>query len=343
MVEQIKYKNMKSIKKIYIALASVMILFSACIDPDNITPVKSEGGLLEVTTPSINLVVGETTGTDYTIEFKVFQEKDVKTTKVDAYVTFHSYKRNADGSLFWDVAEDGKDSSKVAIQSNEKLLKSIDISGTTTYFEAFSATFSDLISDLSVEGNDMYSDLPSSDAEYLIGDYWEVRFVNTLNTGDVHENYKRVKIAVSTRFAGTYKVLKGEYFRLGVDNGGGTMWVDGEVTISSIDAITYKFEEWGILSGWAGNVLYFQVNPVTLAITYPEEWDGTAQTLNGQPLTCLERNPLDLTNVVGFTTTPDVAVKDDVSGKDRLIMIHGYYTGGSGPREFFFELEKVVN
>jgi hypothetical protein len=35
-------------------------------------------------------------------------------------------------------------------------------------------------------------------------------------------------------------------------------------------------------------------------------------------------------------------INNDVNGKDRLVMSIGYYTSGSGPREFYQVLEKIV-
>lgn len=331
---------MKSIKKIYIALAAVLILFGACVKPDNITPVLSEGGLLEVTTPSINFVIGE--NQDYNVEFKIFQQADIKTTKVDAYVRFYTYKRNTDGTIYWEVTvdENGKaDSTKVAIQSNEKLLTSIDITETVNYFESFTVGLSDLASDLSVEGNDYYTTLPTVDSEYLIGDTWEIRLVNTLSTGDVHENYKKVGISVSTRFAGTYKVIEASYFRLGVYNAA-AWWTERELTIKSVDATTYvQTGDWYGFGDDGSNDLFFQIDAVTNKITYLEN-----QALNGQPLLTVEANPGDLTNVIPLGgVNINSAIKDDVEGKDQLNMVYGYYTAGSGPREFYLLLQKKVN
>lgn len=329
---------MRNFKNIFYTLVVTLLMLSSCTEPDNLMDGVVEGGLLELTTGSVNYVIGS--GNDYTIEYKVLQSTGLQTTKVDAYIVFHSYKRNADGSVFLDA-----DESQVAISSNEKLLLSMDVTDNVTHFKDFTVGLADIISGLSVAGNDFYTDLPSDEAQYLIGDNWEIRLENTLSDGSIHENSKRVSIAVSTRFAGIYTVQEGEYFRLGADNGDGTMWVGGNVAIKSIDAITYQFAEWGILSGWSDNVLYFQINAATGDITYPKEWPaGTAQTLNGEALTTPIRNASDLTNVIPIAgVNINKASADDVEGKDELNMCHGYYTSGSGPREFYFLLQKKVD
>ena len=138
---------------------------------------------------------------------------------------------------------------------------------------------------------------------------------------------------------GTYTVLEGYYYRLGVVNDN-DFWVGEEITISQIDATTYRWENWGELIGWDGNVLYFQIDPTTSAITYPAEWDGIPQTLNGQPITTPDLNPGDLSNVIPLAgENINKAITNEVEGKTTLNMVFGYYTAGSGPREFYFLLE----
>jgi len=339
MVEPIKINYMKTINKIYLLLATVVLFIGACTKADDLTTATyKEGGLLEVQTPSINLIVGE--GGDYNIEYKVFQTPTIYTNKIETYILLSTFKRNADGSLYYDVTVDpetGKeDSTTVAITSNEKLLSTIDVTETTTHFVSFTTNLADMVSGLSVEGNDFYTDLPTDDTQYLIGDTWNLRIVSTTNEGNTHENYSGVAIAVSTRYAGTYTCSDLTYYRLGVLSP--SYWLGDDIVIKSVDAITY-FYDWGITIGWDGP-LYFQIDPEG-NITYPEEWNGTAQTLNGEPLITCDRNPTDLTNVP--CDGSNIAIKDDVDGKDQLIMTYGYYTGGSGPREFHEVLIKQVN
>ncbi len=317
------------LNKISFFVVALIFIFGACTEPDNIVPTNTDwngeefpvgGGLLEVTTPSINYIVGETEG--YKVEFGVQQGRENFTTKVEVYSTFYGTQTDDEGN-------------KISVTSNEILFESFDITETVNHFRKFGFNYDTLVTDLQIDG----TDLSSNDGDLSIGDYWEFRFVSTMQDGNQFENYKRVKIAVSTRFAGTYICSDLAYFRLGVQSP--SYWLGDELTIESVDAITYKYY-WGATIGWDAP-LYFQIDPATNVITYPEEWDGVAQTLNGEPLTCLARNAGDLTNVAGLTTTPDLAVKDDVDGKDQLIMVYGYYTGGSGPREFYETLIKKVD
>lgn len=322
---------MKAIKKLSILFLS-LVTFYACNDEqlnvDNWDGNTIEGGLLDVKNTAMNYVVGNTG--PYTASVRVFQGT-IKTTNVRINKTFYTSEIVVDPIT--------GEETKIVLKSNTiDDFKTIAISETAqNSLFSYDFTFSELIEGLSVDGNP----LPTTDGEYQIGDYWELEYFTT-NSNGVHKNYATTQAAVSTRFAGTYNVLKGEYFRLGANNGGGVMWTGDQVAIKSIDAITYEWAEWGILSGWADNVLYFQIDPVTLKITYPVEWDGVVQTLNGEPLIFLPDSALDLTNVSGMTDTPDQAFLVE-NGKDQLDMVYGYYTGGSGPREFYHLLEKVVD
>lgn len=308
---------MKAIKILSILIIS-LITFSACNDDqlnvDNPDGNFLEGGLLDVKNTVMNYVVGNTG--PYTATIRVYQGA-IKTTSIRIAKTFHS------GTSVSNTIDDFK---TIAITDTDK-----------NSLVSFSFTFSEMIEGLSIDG----SPLPTSDGEFIIGDYWEFEYYVTTSAGE-RRNYATTQAAVSTRFAGQYLVLKGEYFRLGEDNGGGAMWTGEAVSIKSIDAKTYQWAEWGILSGWTDNVLYFQIDPATLKITYPEEWDGVAQLLNSEPLMTPLTNPNDLTNVLPKTTTPNVAVLND-NGADTLEMVYGYYTGGSGPREFYHLLEKIVD
>ena len=322
---------MKTIKILSIIMLS-LFTFISCNDDDldvtNHDGNTSEGGLLDVKNTAMNYVVGNTG--PYTATIRVFQGAS-KTTSIRIAKTFYTSK------LVYNVETEEDD--KVTVVSNTiDNFKTIAISDTNqNSIISYDFTFAELVDGLSTE----LGTLSSSDGDYIIGDYWELEYYVTTSEGE-RKNYTTTQAAVSTRFAGTYNVLKGEYFRLGADNGGGAMWTGEQVSIKSIDAKTYQWAEWGVWSGWADNVLYFQIDPVTLAITYPAEWDGVAQTLNGEPLTTLAANASELTFVSGFTTTPDIAVQAS-NGADTLEMVYGYLTAGSGPREFYHLLEKVVD
>ena len=316
---------MKTIKKISLVFLA-LVAFYACNDEDlnvdNEVSTAQTGGLLDVKSPSINYVVGNQG--PYSATVRVYQGA-VKSTTIRIAKTFHSTKI-VDGEA-------------VAATSNTiDSFKTLTIGDTSqNSIHSYEFNFLELIEGLSVDG----VPLSSNDGDYKIGDYWELQYYTTASNGVEALSASTTQATVSTRFAGTYDILKGEYFRIGANNGAGAMWTGTQAVIKSIDAVTYAWAEWGITSGWGGNILYFQIDPVTSAITYPEEWNGVAQTLNGQPITTYPANAMDLTNVIGFTADPNKATLVD-SGKDILDMLYGYFTGGSGPREFYHLLEKDI-
>ena len=306
-------------KNIYFLIIASFLFATSCTEPDNHLPIVGEGGLLEVTTPSLNYVVGD--NKPYTVEFMVMQGS-VKTEKVEVYSSFHT-TQEIDGS-------------SVAVTSNEVMLKELSVDNEINHFKSFSVEYSELIANLQINS----TALPTSDSELAIGDKWILRLVSTLSDGRQVENNVSIDLTVSTRFAGTYKVIDLAYYRIGVESP--SYWLGDQVVIRSIDAKTYMYD-WGATVGWTGP-LYFQIDDAG-NIVYPDEWDGAAQVLNDQPLTTPTSSPTNLTNVIPLAPSGQInkAIRDDVEGKDQLIMVYGYLTAGSGPREFYEVLEKVVN
>jgi hypothetical protein len=276
-----------------------------------------EGGLIDVLTPSLNYVVGN--NANYSFSLKVYQAEQ-QTVKVHLYKSFYSVADDTVGGSPW---------------SNEVLQSTIDITDNINHVIASPEySYAQLIENLEINGNP----LPSSDDQLTIGDAFYFRIVSELADGRMVEQSTKVKLTVSTRFAGKYKTIEAEYWRIGVLTYGTSDW-PSEILIESVDAITYKMVEY--LGPFDGNTLYFQIDPNTLKITYPAEWPaGTAQILNDQPIITCENNPSDMVHV--HCSESNIVIKDDVGGKDRLIMSIGYYTAGSGPREFYQVLEKIV-
>lgn len=218
------------------------------------------------------------------------------------------------------------------------MLKTITLN-TGVSFSNYELTFTypELIEGLTIGGNP----LPSSDSTLQIGESWSLVFVSTTSEGKVHENVTKAKVAVGTRFAGTYRCLVGAYYRLGVLSASGGDW-PGSTTIESVDETTYKVVEYfGIFSG---NEYFFNMD-VNDVITYPaNKPDGTPQLGNGQPFITCSTNPSDFAAVsIDCTSSSNRGVRDNVDGKDKLFMSYGYFTTGSGPRVFYHELEKIVN
>lgn len=301
---------MKTIKYIFIAMFS-LALATSCTDDDNdeLTGGAQEGGLVTLDAAAIGYVVGND-GT-YTASGEVYQGLE-KTIAIDVYKTFTD--------------------SETGDSTEELLFESISLSdiqqGSANDF-SIQFKYENLI-----EG---FPSIPTTDSDLNIGDFWMLRFVSTLQDGTQVTNASTVKVSVGTRFAGIYKTVEAEYWRIGAGPTTEGSWPD-ETVIESVDATTYRVVEYfGLFNG---NTWYFQIDEND-KITYPDETpDGDAQLGNGQPFITCESNPADMTNVPCGSET-NIVIRDDVDGKDRLVMTFGYFTAGSGPREFYQVLEKL--
>jgi hypothetical protein len=305
---------MKKISFIAI-LALFTMMFTACeqIFDDNTAGFK-EGGLITSSKALINYVVGD--GGTYSFDMLVHQNADFKVKEIMIYKS--ASIADASGTLQ---------------ASNEILAETITVDGTTnTTLVSSDYAYADLIDGLTIDGNA----LPANDGDLSIGDQFIFRVVSVMENGEEFQQSFKVQMTVSTRYAGTYICTALQYWRISVASP--AYWLGHELVIKSIDAITYEYD-WGSTIGWDGP-LYFQVDGNGV-ITYPAAWNGVAQTLNGQPLTTCTNNPTDLTNVP--CTGTNMVIKDDTNGEDQLILTYGYYTAGSGPREFHETLVKKVD
>ncbi|MEA3443507.1 MAG: hypothetical protein U9R19_02140 [Bacteroidota bacterium] len=317
-------------KVFYIISLTILGLFLTQCEKeydDMVTENAKVGGLVDVSGTAFNYVVGD--GATYTFDLYLNQNPDAVIKKVNIYKSFFSVATpwgNPD-----DTTHTTPDSIPAMWAKEEVLQESFDITDNSSHWISFTGLdYAGLIANLEVNG----AALPASDGELKIGDYFNFIVESELDNGDVVKQAYNVKMTVSTRFAGTYKFIEGVYYRLGVLSSAGDYWFD-TYQIESIDAKTYKMIG---MCAWMDNVLYFQIDDDGV-ITYPEEWDGAAQILNDQPLITCESNSADMVNVNCGNT--NFVIKDDENGKDRLIMSFGYYTSGSGPREFYQVLEKI--
>lgn len=308
---------MKNIK-ILILLFLGLSLTTGCSDdiPDELTGGAITGGFVSLDAAAIGYVVGN--GDTYTAGGSVYQGA-VQTTTVNIY------------NFFTSAATGGV--------TNEVLIGTVAIAdtqvGSTGVFST-SFDYDALIAGLTLDG----SPLPADDSALTIGDFWTISFESTLSTGNVVRNAVTTKVSVGTRFAGLYAVVEEDYWRIGVDRDD-VSWPT-EMLIESVDATTYRCVEY--FGAFDGNQYYFQIDEND-NITYPDnEPNGDAQTGNGEPLITCQSAPQELSNVPcgdGY----NIVVRDDVGGKDRLIMTFGYLTGGTpgNSREFYQVLEKIVD
>lgn len=315
---------MKNIKKIALLLLFVSgSLFIACTaDSDNLTGNAELGGLLNIKKDALTYVVGNGLTKAYDNQITIFQGNE-KVVKIDIYKSFTTTKMVA-GAM-------------VEVTSNEILLKTISppaIAQTETV--SYSTNYNELIAGLIVDG------LPvtPSDTSLKIGDYFTLVYKSTLNSGLVHENFKKTKLSVGTRFAGTYKVIQSLYWRINTPRPD-ILWVGQTRNVESVDATTYRFLEFaGPFGPPTDNTHYFTVDSNDVVRT-PVTYNGVAQILNSLPVINCEETPSSMTNACSFAGPQNTIVRDDVSGKDRIYRSYGYLNT-TGSREFYEVLEKVV-
>lgn len=324
-------------KLLYIMLLAITpFFFIQCDSEDDlVTENAKEGGLFEATNPSLNYVVGD--GKSYAFDFVIFQSPSIKTTSFDVYKSLFK------GPVAW---SDPKDTTHLtadsipATWSNEILQETITVTNTLTHSASTTPLdFADLVEGLTIDV--VGQEIPTVDADMRIGDYFSFRIVSNLDDGREVEQTTRPKLTIATRFAGAYKCVFAEYYRIGVLTYATANW-PAVTQIESVDAITYKVVEYFGAAAFTGNTLYFQIDPVTLKITYPLVWAGVAQTGNDYPIITCDDNPGDFIAAVHCDASNYVA-KDDDEGKDKLYMTFGYYNAGdSGARVFYQVMEKIV-
>lgn len=299
------------------------------------TENAKEGGLVDISTTAINYVVGS--GSTYTFDLFVHQEGAVKIETINLYKScFYA------AAIPWynpsDTTHATADS--VAAKYTDEILDyTINITETTKSHSVatFDWTWADLRDGLTQEDG---NELPTTDASMEIGNYFQFVVEAVLSDGRVVRQEAPVRMTVSTRYAGSYKCIDAAYYRIGVLTYGAADWPSA-TQIESVDAITYRIVEYFGPEPFNGNTYYMQIDAAG-KITYPAEWDGVAQTGNGQPMITCESNPGDMTNVPCGALSNYVE-NDDVNGKDKLYMTFGYYTSGSGSREFYQVMEKIPN
>ncbi len=305
-------------KKIQFYILTLLVLtsFVACDkeEDDKLTGGAATGGLIDVKSQLVTYVLNNGNDYPYTASLRLFQG-DVKVTKISIYKSF----TNEDNDT-----------------SNEVLLKTIDVPNSPQdQTLSFTTTFNELIDGLILNGNP----LPTSDSGLKIGEFWRLRYVTTTSDGNEHSNSKFTKLAIGTRFAGKYTVVESSYWRINVFSGD---WNGDERIIESVDETTYRYVGYAGPFASATNTHYFTIDNSDLVNT-PGSYNGSVQLLNGFGVINCTDNPTDMINSCNFAGPQNTVVRDNIDGKDRIYRTYGYYTTGSGPREFYEVLEKVVD
>ncbi|WP_395633802.1 hypothetical protein, partial [Flavobacterium sp.] len=238
-------------KFIYLFMAVTSLGIVSCEkDNDVLTGNKNEGGLLDVKNNLVAYVVGNGNDFQYSAALGAFQG-DVTVESVDIYKQF----TGVDGST-----------------SNRVFLKNVTFPNATQLETVnFNFTYNELSEGILVNGQP----LPTNDTELEIGDYWTLTYVSKTSSGNEALNNKSTKVSVGTRFAGNYRCVEAEYYRLGVLTYTAGDW-PASTTIESVNSTTYRVVEYfGVFSG---NEYYFTIDGNDV-IGYPENTpDGTPQS-----------------------------------------------------------------
>jgi len=305
----------------YLMLSAVAMFWLSC-EKDQITPNESDPIVQVVTDASLQVVtpvVGFVAGTEkYGFTYNVINGvKDITT--VNVYSTFTDA-----------ATEEGP-----GAQSNEVLLGSYPVTDPLFSVQTDTVTYEDLRAGLTLEG----ASLPDSDIDLKVGAGWKLRFEGILSSGETIPLVGSINIAVLSRFAGIYKYTHLEYYRINVLRDDVTDPIVGqEVFIGSVDENTFAHNEWWGPFSWPGCNFQFDVNFDDNSITVPILTE-CGQFGGNSLLTCA--SPGGLPNVP--CAGSNILIPDDVTGVHKLYLTYGYFTDGSGAREFYTELEKVVD
>jgi hypothetical protein len=312
-VDELKKNNMKKIAYLLIMITTLGVVSCTDDNNDTLTGNKNEGGLITVKKTLVPYVVGNGNDFQYATDISAFQGR-VKVTSIDIYKTF----TNVSGQT-----------------SNSVLLKSITLPNENQVEnQTITFTFNELRAGLTING----APLSTNDASLAIGDFWTLKYVTKTSKGTEVVNLTTTKVAVGTRFAGTYKCITGQYWRIGVLSATESSW-PAATTIESVNSTTYRVVNYfGLFSG---NEFYFTMDSNDIISYPPTTPAGVGQSGNGQPFITCQSNPGDMTQV--NCNNSNYATRDNVGGKDRLYMSFGYYTPNSGPRAFYQVMEKIVD
>lgn len=306
---------MKNIKIFNFIIAALLLGFSACtIDPEIVEYDETNTQNLAVGQPYVQVVtpvIAFQAGTaNYALKFN----------------TIHSLKKLASVNVYSTFKPAGSTTT-----SNEALFKSYTVTADAKNALSSTITYADLKNGLTFGGQP----LPANELDLAIGSSWTMRFEGVLTNGQKIDLPGSINVAVLSRFAGLYKVVNSKYYRIGVLTGN---WNTEERYIGSVNAETFSYNDyWGYFP-WAGKSFRFKLNANNTIqvpiITGDGLFSGT------YAINCTD-------NADKFANVPcegsNLLVPNDATGKHKLYLTYGYFTDGSGAREFYEELEKIVN
>jgi len=302
---------MKNIK-LAISLSFVMLFAGfACQDEDFVVYGNEEfqqvaDPFLRIKTPLLSFQAGTPS---YHMEFDVINGSN-RLNSIDIYMTFTDANTGA--------------------TSNEALLGTytMDAGGFTRVTDEL--TYDDLKAGLTVNGGP----LPDDQAELAVGSLWVFRLVGHYASGIELKMSGSIRVGVLSRFAGFYRVVESVYFRIGVNSGN---WTGQTRFIGSVDATTFSYNDWWGLFAWAGNSFHIKLNESDNTLQLPII--TSSGIFSGHRALDCSVEPATFTAV--SCTGSNILIPDDVNGKHVIKLTYGYFTNGSGSREFQEVLEKI--
>lgn len=307
-------------KKILLALST---LFWLSCSEDTEMDYGTNEETQRITDPALQIntpVIGFQAGTEnYEYAFNVINpDNDLQLEEIKMY------------SIFTD-AETG-------LSSEEVELATVDVEGPNRNVIAGTVDYNQLKAGVTVNGQP----LPEDQLLLKVGSGWKVRFEGITASGKVIRLGGNINVAVLSPYAGIYEFTHLEYYRINVLRNDVSDPVLGtQVFIGSVDEDTFSHNDWWGPFAWTGSSFNFSIDLTPDAegnfpITSYEFPNGIYS--GNRPLTCATE-PSSMPNV----HCPDSDyLEPDNSGAHKLYMSYGYFTDGSGAREFYCELTRVV-
>ena len=301
--------------KRYLLMMVISLSWLACEESREIKYSESDAIVQQHADPYLQILTGfipfEVATVSYDLKFNVING-------VDAIEEVNFYKTFFDSGL--------------QMESNEMLVATYSGLGELRTVLVENLTYAELADGLLVNG----APLPASDVDIVPGSGWSFRFEGVDASGNVVPLLGAINMVLS-KYAGNYEVIESSYFRIGVDNGD---WNGQVVFMGFVDEVTLSHNDfWGPF-GWAGKSFHFSFDPDDLSVEVPI-LTADGQIFGDSPLSCATDKSL-------FKNVPcdgSNKIVDDEGGPGahRIYLTYGYFTDGSGSREFYEVLEKVVN
>ncbi len=303
---------MKILLNKYILFFIAIFMIGSCGDDDFVE--NSTGGIQKIADPFLQIltpVVSFQAGTpNYPIAFNVVNgERAV--TKINVFSTYTD-------------ANSGMSTERI-------LFKSYTVGADNLLEVRDTIDYNQLREGITIDG----AGLPDDQVLLPVGSGWVLSFEGETAQGDLTLGGK-MNVAVLSRFAGLYRVIESDYYRINVQSGIAD-WRGQERFIGSVDATTFSYNDfWGPF-GWSGSSFNFILDESDNSIMAPVI-AGSGLFSGNRALDCNTEPGL-------FVDVPcdgsNMLIPDEVDGKHVIRLTYGYFSDGSGSRQFYEVLEKI--